>query len=85
MWTGYASHCEWCLHQNAHPTCRRLVRSWSDLLTSRGRREAAYLFPLDVRVWPTSDLSFRGWNVGFKSKGGPTFRNHARPLLTLAV
>jgi len=44
MRTGYASHCEWCLHQNSHPTCRQQVRSWSDLLTSRGRREAAFLF-----------------------------------------
>jgi hypothetical protein len=40
MWTGYASHCEWCLHQNSHPTCRQQVRSWSDLLTSRGRCRA---------------------------------------------
>jgi hypothetical protein len=44
MRTGYASHCEWCLHQNSHPTCRQQVRSWSDLLTSHGRREAAFLF-----------------------------------------
>jgi len=40
MRTGYAPHCEWCLHQNSHPTCRRQVRSWSDLLTSRGCRRA---------------------------------------------
>jgi hypothetical protein len=44
MRTGYAPHCEWCLHQNSHPTWRQQVRSWSDLLTSRGRREAAFLF-----------------------------------------
>jgi hypothetical protein len=44
MRTGYAPHCEWCLHQNSHSTCRQQVRSWSDLLTSRGRREAAFLF-----------------------------------------
>ena len=36
--TWYAPHCEWCLHQNSRPTCRRQVRSWSDLLTSRGTR-----------------------------------------------
>jgi hypothetical protein len=41
MRTGYAPHCEWCLHQNSHPTCRQQVRSWSDLLISRGRRRAA--------------------------------------------
>jgi hypothetical protein len=44
MWTGYASHREWCLHQNSHSTCRQQVRSWSDLLTSRGRLAAAFLF-----------------------------------------
>jgi hypothetical protein len=40
MRTGYAAHCEWRLHQNSHPTCRQQVRSWSDLLISRGRRRA---------------------------------------------
>jgi hypothetical protein len=28
------------LHQNSHPTRRQQVRSWNDLLTSRGRRRA---------------------------------------------